>query len=148
MNSLINDEQLSQYCEIIRLKAIEKLSKLDVNKRVLSFKNSKDMHGREALFDSDEDSNENDFSSVQNASNSTLPKGTIKNIDITYQIVLTTLPGNATYELSFKLNRYKNLFKFSTSEISRINSYNGTSNCIFEIRPDLRQFCYCKKRLF
>lgn len=158
-----------QYCELIKLRSIEKLSKLDLNKKLLSFKKSKDLHGREAVFENDNYYDENNIdvnylhyntNYSNNSSNLNLNKinnqqpnfnttnanqtRTIQNTDITYQIVLTTFPGFATYELSFKYNKLKNKFKFNKNEISRINSYNNNSNCILDKRPDLRQFCYCK----
>ena len=150
INSIIGAE-FFEYCELLKLKSIEKLSKLDLNKRLLSFKNSKDMHGREAVFN---EGNENDeeisnyatketsFTKSMNSSHNATH--TIQNTDISYQIVLTTEPGKGTYELSLKYNKLTNLFKFNKNEISRINNYNNTSNCMVKKRPDLRQFCYCK----
>jgi hypothetical protein len=151
INSIIGNEFL-QYCEILKLKSIEKLSKLDLNKRLLSFKKSKDLHGREAVFNDDNDNDDDEITNYEMKYFSTKTirsaynnlSHTIQNTDITYQIVLTTLPDNGTFELSLKYNKLKNIFKFNKNEISRINSYNNTSNCMVNRRPDLRQFCYCK----
>lgn len=178
INSLI-DNDLEKYCEKIRLISIQKLSKLDLDRKLLTFKKSKDIHGREALFEDNisditvdnnisisknNDSSQNHTeiglreNGSNNTSNSSLPNTnkllSLKNSNMTktsyterdtiFQIVLTTWPGNATYELSFKYNKYDGVFKFNKNEISRINSYNGTSSCMLNKRPDLRQFCFCK----
>lgn len=154
INSLIGVDFVS-YCELLKLKSIEKLSKLDLNERLLSFQKSKDMHGREALFSEENLLKNDEITSydqidfnVKSDGNINITQSnqtrTIQNTDITYQIVLTAEPGSATYELSFKYNKLENLFKFNKNEISRINNYNNTSNCMLKKRPDLRQFCYCK----
>lgn len=171
MNSLI-DKDLNLYCEKIRLHSIQKLSKLDLNRKLLTFKKSKDIHGREALFEDDLETNytfnESFFIPLKLTNpqiaqkNSSLNNETFSpsnlnatynqfneshssiNTDHVFQIVLTTWPGNATYELSLKFDRYNGIFKFNKNEISRINSYNGTSNCMLNKRPDLRQYCYCR----
>lgn len=174
INSLI-DNDLELFCYKLRLHSIQKLSKLDINRKLLAFKMSKDIHGREALFD-DLESDKGNFSNLldefslassspvipfysydlkndtqlKNATNgSSINKYLNKNnftsnMDSIYQIIFTTWPGNATYELSFKFNRFNGEFKFNKNEISRINSYNGTSNCMTNKRPDLRQYCFCK----
>jgi hypothetical protein len=157
INSIIGVEFLP-YCELLKLKSIEKLSKLDLNERLLSFKNSKDMHGREAVFEESNLLNNEEIKSYdksemsfelttknkENNSTHNNQTQTIQNTDITYQIVLTAEPGSAIFELSLKYNKFKNLFKFNKNEISRINNYNNTSLCMVKKRPDLRQFCYCK----
>lgn len=129
---------------------------------MLAFKKSKDIHGREALFESNpkvtssiiESIFEKDFFlkpsnySEVNSTNSGTGKHPLMdmfvNSEINFQIVLTTSPNNASYELSFKYNVYEGVFLFNRNEISRINSYNSSANCMLDKRPDLRQFCYCK----
>lgn len=168
INSLI-DKDLKIFCEKVRLHSIQKLSRLDLNRKLLAFKKSKDIHGREALFEdlnSFDSNNLEDFLkpikpftystiSLNETTNltSTLSPDlsvnknlTLNNLDTEtiFQIALTTWPGNATYELSFKYNRFTGVFKFNKNEISRINNYNDTSSCMLNKRPDLRQFCYCK----
>jgi hypothetical protein len=191
INSLI-DPEVRLYCERIRLHSIQRLSKLDLNRKLLAFKMSKDIHGREALFDESLESSNEHLSSLdeffkpvvvvdltkpttstststsvsvaesQNATvkietssynnkpqlNETIGASKAKSFHShmlsVYQISLTTWPGNATYELSFKYNRVSGEFKFNKNEISRINSYNSTSSCMLNKRPDLRQYCYCK----
>ena len=163
INSLIGEEY-RQYCELIRLKSIERLSRLNLNQQLLAFKKSKDIHGREALFEKDKHANASLIQSInadelmltltKNLSGSVSvnetrgsqnnPLDIYINSEIIFQIVLTTWPGNASYELSFKYNIHDGLFKFNKNEISRINNYNGNANCMLNTRPDLRQFCYCK----
>lgn len=161
INSLI-DKELRLYCYKLRLYSIQKLSKLDLNRRLLAFKKSKDIHGREALFD-DLNANDNnvsnpldEFSMKRSALNYLLPSSSNKTSNMTdkfssslsrdsiYQIIFTTWPGNATFELSFRFNRFTGELKFNRNEVSRINSYNSTSNCMVNKRPDLRQYCYCR----
>ena len=134
---------------------------MNVNQKLLSFKESKDIHGREAVFEKnrslpllesiiEEDILKRKFyhdqSSKVNETNTTDPLINVVyvNSEINFQIVLTTYPSNASYELTFKYNLYDGQFHFNKNELSRINRYNGTANCIVENRPDLRQFCYCK----
>jgi hypothetical protein len=183
MNSLI-DSDFKRYCERIRLHSVQKLAKLELNRKLLTFKKSKDIHGREALFEEEGPFNETVNSTSSAASISSLllidddslilqPLNkrnvsiyyihnvtSVNGTDVTnhtsfytkeslsrpivFQIALTTWPGNATYELSFKYNRYDGQFEFNKNEISRINNYNGTSSCMLNKRPDLRQYCFCK----
>jgi len=158
INSLMDDE-LKKYCRQLNLISIERVSHLNVNRQLLEFKKSKDIHGREAVF---EKFDENTVSMLEkllkqgglgvlNGSNIDDKAGSrmdsYVNSEINFQIVLTTAPNNASYELSFKYNVYDGLFRFNKNEISRINSYNNTANCILDKRPDLRQFCYCKPNL-
>ena len=172
MNSLIEGEY-KKFCEKIYLKSIERLSKLDLNQKLLAFKESRDIHGREAVFEDlnststtsldynldDHLSNLTQFDSSQNKFEFNLTNAThyiansskldmdrklFLSSDIIFQIVLTTWPSNATFELSLKYQRNNASFKFNKNEISRINNYNGTSNCMLDKRPDLRQFCFCR----
>jgi hypothetical protein len=148
MNSLI-DYDFKRFCERIRLHSIQKLAKLELNRKLLLFKKSKDIHGRVALFDNSslDTSFDLDYfileSNNKSASNVSF-FSSFMNLETIFQIVLTTWPGNASYELSFKYNLQERLFTFNKNEISRINSYNGTSSCMLKKRPDLRQYCYCK----
>lgn len=149
-----------------------------MNQKLLAFKKSKDIHGREAEFENvnikpsvlesliensllnrsvkstslsttttTKEPTNNNNSSVNNStsvSKAPLLTDLFVNSEINFQIVLTTAPSNASYELSFKYNLSDGLFHFNRNEISRINSYNSSANCMLEKRPDLRQFCYCK----
>jgi hypothetical protein len=137
MNSLISANNVDDTCNKMMLHTIDKLSKLDVNEEVHSFINSRDIHGREAAF-------------INATANDGIANNTSKRTEsvfVTYQIVLTTMPGNAIFEISFRFDRSNERFHFNRNEISRINSYNQTSFCIFEKRPDMRQFCFCKNQV-
>ena len=160
INSLIDIENRA-LCRRLHLHSIESLSKLDLNRELIAFKMSKDVHGREAVFDEIFPSKKSP-SSDDNLLFLIKPKQLDLNIslnetekslyrkenDLFYQVVfqisLTTWPGQARYELSLKFNRLDGTFEFNKNEISRINSYNQTSSCIALERPDLRQFCVCK----
>ncbi len=176
--------------------SVQKLAKLELNRKLLTFKKSKDIHGREALFEEEEKEGAEDSSSLNETLNVTsgshlsssisslllidddsliMQPLNMRNISIyriesaakngsnvnhnissplnmrdtlsrpiVFQIALTTWPGIATYELSFKYNRADGRFTFNKNEISRINNYNSTSSCMLSKRPDLRQYCFCK----
>jgi len=162
INSLVDSENRA-LCRQLHLYSIEQLSKLDLNRELIAFKMSKDVHGREAVFDEIFSSKKNPKSednllflikpkqlnmNISQASNETEESLYRKENDLFYQVVfqisLTTWPGQARYELSLKFNRLDGTFEFNKNEISRINSYNQSSNCIALERPDLRQFCVCK----
>ncbi len=176
INSLIDDEY-KKYCERLEVLSIERVSRLNVNKQLLEFKKSKDIHGREAVFeefdmgsvavlerlleegglDAMMEKTASDGGDLVNGTSgggvangtsgdrAATHMSTYVNSEINFQIVLMTAPNNASYELSFKYNVYDGLFRFNRNEISRINSYNNTANCMLDKRPDLRQFCYCKQ---
>lgn len=162
INSLL--AEVRSDCEPVRLHSVQKLAKLELNHELLTFKQSKDIHGREAVFEDVSDVENDDDLFVKPLNISPLNLITISNHSTTsnttnlteltanrtltaeavFQITLTTWPGQASYELSFKYNRYNGSFSFSKNEISRINNYNGTSSCMLSKRPDLRQYCFCK----
>ena len=139
INQLLREARVlqAQLCEPVRLLAVHRMAKLAINKKLLAFRKSVDIHGREFLFDDDDDDEQNQ----KNANNET---SSDEHHALTFQMVLSTLPGNATYELSFRLNRTSGAYTFNKNEISRINSYGNTSQCIGDKRPDLRQFCFCR----
>lgn len=143
INELIR-ESLPTECEKIFLKSIEHLSMLNLNEKLLAFKESKDLHGRVPVFEYLNNTN-------QHYSLSSNSKNLFKNLnkEIVFQIVLSTWPGNLVketmkYEMTLKYDKSIDVFKFGKNEISRINNYHNSSYCILNKRPDLRQFCYCK----
>jgi hypothetical protein len=143
INSLISTNNLNDTCAEIALQSVEKLSRLDVNNKLRTFVNSKDIHGREAQFS--KQTNYTEYDDLSSSSvNHTLNRN--QNSLITYQIAVTTAPGNAAFELSFRFDRHSKTYSFNRNEISRINGYNQTSYCIVQTRPDMRQFCFCKNR--
>lgn len=142
INSLI-DDNLKIYCEKLNLFSIEKLSKLVINKNVLAFKQSKDIHGREALFESNFTDEPEIIKPVELNKRGNIMNDHL-NVENVFQIVFTTWPGNGTFELSCKYNRYSGKVTFNKNEISRINRYNSSANCMINRRPDLRQYCFCK----
>lgn len=149
INTLIT-ETLTNECETIFLKSIESISMLNLNEKLLAFKESKDLHGREPVFEYSNYSNQH-YSLTPLTLNLTNKTSNLSDLnkEIVFQILLTTWPGNFTqetmkYEMTFKYNKLNDAFKFGKSEISRINNYHNSSHCILNKRPDLRQFCYCK----
>ena len=162
MNGLI-DESLKIFCEKLHLLSIEKISQLNLNQKLLLFKESKDIHGREAIFHdlSTNVSNTSSFSLLNtiistnrmndeflspyfnyrpNSSNNFIKSynnelNSFVDTEITFQITLNTWPGNGSFEMSLKYNMKNSQFIFNKNEISRINNYYNTSNCINKIRP-------------
>ena len=155
INSLI-DKSLRDDCDLVNLKTIESLSLLNLNKKLLAFKESKDRDGREPVFEYQNNSLLNQqfsFKQIQSSYltvNKTLKTENMQsNSVMTFQIVLNTWPmsnfsESMKYEMTFNYDSNNNLFKFGKNQISRINNYRNSSHCILNKRPDLRQFCFCK----
>ncbi|XP_061194183.1 uncharacterized protein LOC133202384 [Saccostrea echinata] len=61
-----------------------------------------------------------------------------------YQITLQTTPGDGIFETTVKYNAKGDKFIVSGQEISRINKYGNTSNCIHKDMPHLDRYCSCK----
>jgi hypothetical protein len=165
INNLI-DDNLKLFCEKLHLLSIENISRLNLNEKLLLFKESKDIHGREAIFDDLNVNNLSNFTSsdlnevlsYNNIDDEFLGNSIIEQFnnsyyhelnsfvdtEITFQISLKTWPGDGAFEMSLKYDLKNNKLIFNKNEISRINNYHNTSNCINKIRPDMRQYCYCK----
>lgn len=61
-----------------------------------------------------------------------------------YQVKITTTPGYAIYEASVTHSLINDTLNAKISDISRINKYGVQANCIINLYPDLRKYCYCK----
>lgn len=61
-----------------------------------------------------------------------------------YQLKIHTWPGDSIFEASLTHNLEIDQFFVNISDISRINVYGAQANCILDINPDLRKFCYCR----
>jgi hypothetical protein len=61
-----------------------------------------------------------------------------------YQIKFTTLPGNAIFEASILYDLKNDKYHVKQSDISRVNKYGQQANCIYDVNPELRKYCYCK----
>lgn len=156
INSLI--DPLREDCDQIYLKTIESLSLLNLNEKLLAFKESKDRDGREPVFEYYNNSLlDTNYSFKQAHSDYLSLNGTSKDENrkmkydylMTFQVVLITWPRSNSsetmkYEMTFNYDRTNNLFKFGKNQISRINNYYNSSYCILNKRPDLRQFCFCR----
>jgi Protein of unknown function (DUF229) len=62
-----------------------------------------------------------------------------------YQVKFTTMPGNAIYEASILHDLKADKFHVKQSDISRVNKYGKQADCIYEVNPELRKYCYCKQ---
>jgi len=152
INSLIVPVQ--DDCERIHLKSIESLAILNLNEKMLAFKESQDLHGRVPVFEFTNNSLLDQQYSLKTFNNSFINHNNNKseynyaNTKITFQIILTCYPGKLNeimkYEMTFKYFKFNDKFEFAKNEISRINNYNNSSYCILNKRPDLRSYCVCK----
>ena len=61
-----------------------------------------------------------------------------------YQIWIITHPGHALYEVTLTHFESNNSIIINTDDISRLNRYGQTANCIAgDDFQDIRKFCYC-----
>ena len=67
-----------------------------------------------------------------------------KNEIIYYQMVFSTQPGGANFEVTIAFNTITTNFTVSENQISRINKYGSDSACIFHKNKQIRAYCYCK----
>lgn len=111
-------------CEVLLLKEIMRIEKLQPNKALLKFRKNADKDGFVGEFTDD-----------------------TKLTEIIYQIQLRAFPSDAIYEASVKHNTIKNTFLVKENEISRVNMYANQEHCVHDTYPNLRKYCYCKKQL-
>lgn len=63
-----------------------------------------------------------------------------------YQIIFTTLPNHAKYEVTAHFIPARNHAKINP-EISRLNRYDNQPSCIAKLYPYARMFCLCKNNV-
>lgn len=121
--STINNftSQYHNLCEILELKSVNWVMRLNPRKEMISFKKNKDADGYVA------DLTDN-----------------MRMKDELYQIQITTIPGNSLFEASVQYDLQTFVAKTRITQISRINKYGEQANCIYDVNPELRKFCYCK----
>ncbi|GJQ72864.1 hypothetical protein Trydic_g6837, partial [Trypoxylus dichotomus] len=61
----------------------------------------------------------------------------------TYQIKLSTIPGDSLFEASITHLLELDRLDLKISDISRINKYGSQARCIEDNYPHLRKYCYC-----
>lgn len=83
--------------------------------------------------------NKSDYGIFANISEGGLPKRST----IIYQVQFITLPGNSVFEASVVNYLDTDQFSVKLTDISRINKYGDQANCIYEVNPELRKYCYC-----
>lgn len=108
-------------CEVLVLEEILWSGKLTPHKKLLEFKQNKDMDGFIPDLSSD-----------------------TKILNEMYQVKILVSPSEAIYEASVIHNLVDNVFKVKLSDISRVNKYGNQARCIYEENPELRKYCYCK----
>lgn len=108
-------------CSVLELREILWAAKLLPHTNLIKFKKNRDADGYLADLSSD--------TKVANAM---------------YQVKIMTKQGGGIFEGSVVHNIQKNVFEVKISDISRINKYNDQAQCIIELNPELRKFCYCR----
>ena len=64
---------------------------------------------------------------------------------IFYQITLTTKPNDAIYEATVQYTANTGHLNTNHNDISRLNAYKTSADCIVRSYPHLRKFCFCIK---
>ncbi|XP_053961211.1 uncharacterized protein LOC128865167 [Anastrepha ludens] len=61
-----------------------------------------------------------------------------------FQLQIMVSPGESLFEASvtYELNTFQMHTK--ATDISRVNKYGDQANCIYELNPELRKYCYCR----
>ena len=109
-----------QLCQELRIRNISSAVVYTPNEKVLKFKYSKDIHGRQA-----------DLSDDMQVS------------DVLFQITIETTPGGGKFEATVKHDIKAKKYTANTRDISRINKYGSQPHCVAERLPHLRPYCYC-----
>lgn len=63
-----------------------------------------------------------------------------------YQVKVYVEPGGGHFEASLKHDLNTQRFVLNTTDISRVNKYGKTAECIEQTDEHLRKFCYCAQR--
>lgn len=66
------------------------------------------------------------------------------NAVVDYQVTIRTQPGGGVFEGTFRFDEEFSALDL-VSDISRLNRYNDSSNCVQ--KSELRKLCYCKNRV-
>ncbi|GFT83877.1 uncharacterized protein NPIL_74251 [Nephila pilipes] len=122
INELTNFQR--QNCEMLQLKEVTRIEKLQPNKALLKFRKNADKDGFVGEF----------------SDNTQLT-------EILYQVQLRAFPSDAVYEASVKHDTVKKTFIVKEDELSRVNMYANQEHCIHDTYPNLRKYCYCKTQL-
>ncbi|XP_033760756.1 uncharacterized protein LOC117342665 [Pecten maximus] len=107
-------------CSELYLLKIKDAFKFGIDHDVLKYKGSVDEDGRLPQF--------GDFK---------------QNVNEIYQVTFVTIPGNGTFEASVN-HTSSGEFVVNGRQISRINKYGHHADCIVELAPHLRPYCYCQ----
>ena len=120
---LINDliHPFKKMCNKLKLRNIERAISLKTNEKVLKYKGSMDFDGR-----------------VPDLTDELKPKV------ILYQITFETTPGLALFEATVSRNVLTGVFTPNENEISRLNMYGSSADCIIDKAPKLRPYCLCR----
>lgn len=118
INSLTR--KLRRYCSLLSVNRVIRALTFTPNSHVVQYAGSSDKDGRHAQFN-------NSFSIPTNM------------LQVTFQ----TTPGEAVFEATVIHDKTYNNFVVNDREISRTNAYGSSANCVANIAPHLRQYCFC-----
>lgn len=122
INSLTEFQRAN--CEVLLLKEMMRIEKLQPNRALLKFKKNADKDGFVGEFTDD-----------------------TKLTEVLYQVQIRAFPSDAIYEASVTHHTVKNKFTVKETEISRVNMYGNQEHCIHDTYPNLRKYCYCRTQL-
>lgn len=122
--NFINDmlSKVKGQCQILEVKSMSQVLQIEVNKEMLKFKKSMDIHGDKPDL-SDPMTSDYEY----------------------FQITLETTPGGGLFEATVEHSLLTNDMKVSEKQISRINKYGDAPKCIENTFPHLRPYCVCLK---
>lgn len=132
LNNFMSDYK--HLCSKLRLHRLIKANQLAANDKLIKFVESSDTDGRVPRFH-----NETSTKSFVNTFN--------MNQTNIYQIQFETIPGHGLFELTAEYNPLNGTFFIQKKRLSRLNKYGNNSACIADLRPDLREICYCSNLL-
>ncbi|CAL1536597.1 unnamed protein product [Lymnaea stagnalis] len=117
----INDmlRPMSHVCAYLKLGVINDVVQMESNERVLRFTDS-----------------------FHDVINQTVVYGDRSEAPIVYQVILTTVPGDAMFEATLTYDYAFDAFRLG-GDVSRINAYQDQSECVENFM--LKKMCYCVK---
>ena len=108
-------------CATLKVAKVHTSLIADFDDRMVNFVKSSDRHGR-----------------VPQYSNSSITHNKI-------QIVFTADPGGGEFEVTmdYKSTENNSTFSLNMQDVSRVNRYGHHADCISQVVPHLRQYCFC-----
>ena len=108
-------------CHYLLLKNVTHAQSISANMNIVRYNGSHDLDGRIAKMN---------------------PKSKMLD-NVLFQITIVTSPGDAIFEATVKYIAKSGQYNVNEREISRINPYGNSADCILFTAPHLRQYCLC-----